>query len=87
MSTGMITNTNLFSLSSLVSAGRNQGDLSKSINRLSSGLRINTFMDDPSRMEISEKMRYELQVPPGAFHIVTAAELNENKNQQYIYHQ
>lgn len=57
MSTGMITNTNLFSLSSLVSAGRNQGDLSKSINRLSSGLRINTFMDDPSRMAISEKMR------------------------------
>lgn len=34
--------------------------------------------------EISEKMRYELQVPPGAFHIVTAAELNENKNQQVI---
>lgn len=57
MSTGMITNTNLFSLSSLVAAGRNQGDLSKSINRLSSGLRINTFMDDPSRMAISEKMR------------------------------
>lgn len=57
MSTGMITNTNLFSLSSLVAAGRNQGDLSKSINRLSSGLRINSFMDDPSRMSISEKMR------------------------------
>ena len=44
MSTGMITNTNLFSLSSLVAAGRNQGDLSQSINRLSSGLRINSFM-------------------------------------------
>ena len=57
MSTGMITNTNSFSLSSLVAAGRNQGDLSKSINRLSSGLRINSFMDDPSRMAISEKMR------------------------------
>ena len=57
MSTSMITNTNLFSLSSLVAAGRNQGDLSKSINRLSSGLRINSFMDDPSRMSISEKMR------------------------------
>ncbi len=50
MSTGMITNSNLFSLSSLVAAGRNQSDLSQSINRLSSGLRINTFMDDPSRM-------------------------------------
>ena len=53
----MITNSNLFSLSSLVAAGRNQSDLSQSINRLSSGLRINTFMDDPSRMAISEKMR------------------------------
>ena len=57
MSTGMITNSNLFSLSSLVASGRNQSDLSQSINRLSSGLRINTFMDDPSRMAISEKMR------------------------------
>ena len=57
MSTGMITNSNLFSLSSLVAAGRNQSDLSQSINRLSSGLRINTVMDDPSRMAISEKMR------------------------------
>lgn len=57
MSTGMITNSNLFSLSSLVAASRNQSDLSQSINRLSSGLRINTFMDDPSRMAISEKMR------------------------------
>ena len=57
MSTGMISNSNLFSLSSLVAAGRNQSDLSQSINRLSSGLRINTFMDDPSRMAISEKMR------------------------------
>ncbi len=57
MSTGMITNSNLFSLSSLVAAGRNQSDLSQSINRLSSGLRINTFMDAPSRMAISEKMR------------------------------
>ena len=57
MSTGMISNTNLFSLSSLVAAGRNTSDLSSSINKLSSGLRINTFMDDPSRMSISEKMR------------------------------
>lgn len=57
MSTGMISSTNLFSLSSLVAAGRNQSDLSSSINKLSSGLRINSFMDDPSRMAISEKMR------------------------------
>lgn len=57
MSTGMISNTNLFSLSSLVATSRNQSDLSQSIKRLSSGLRINSFMDDPSRMSISEKMR------------------------------
>lgn len=57
MSTGMISHINLFSLSSQVATGRSQHDLSQSINRLSSGLRINSFMDDPSRMSISEKMR------------------------------
>ncbi|MCM1086856.1 MAG: glycosyltransferase family 4 protein [Muribaculaceae bacterium] len=36
------------------------------------------------KKEISEKKRRELQVPTKAFHIVTAAELNENKNQKVI---
>lgn len=34
--------------------------------------------------EISEEKRRKLHVPVGAFHIVTAAELNENKNQKVI---
>lgn len=57
MSTNMVANLNLFSSSSIIYAGRNQSGLNTSINRLSSGLRINSFMDDPSRMAISEKMR------------------------------
>lgn len=34
--------------------------------------------------EIKEKKRAELDIPENAFHIVTAAELNENKNQKVV---
>ena len=34
--------------------------------------------------EIKEDVRKELGIPQGALHIVTAAELNDNKNQQVI---
>lgn len=57
MSTSMIQNMNLFSMTPTVNAGRNQGALSSAIKNLSSGLQINKFMDNPSRMSISEKMR------------------------------
>lgn len=57
MSIGMITHTNLISMNSQMFAGRNQGKLNDSIHKLSSGMRINYFKDDPSRMSISEKMR------------------------------
>ena len=57
MSTSMIQNINLFSLTPQINSGRNQGALNTALTRLSSGMRINTFMDDPSRMAISEKMR------------------------------
>lgn len=36
------------------------------------------------RPEIREKKRAELDIPGSAFHIVTAAELNENKNQKVV---
>ncbi|MBD5449950.1 MAG: glycosyltransferase family 4 protein [Lachnospiraceae bacterium] len=36
------------------------------------------------KKEINEAKRRELHVPAGAFHIVTAAELNKNKNQKVI---
>lgn len=57
MSTSMIQNMNLFSMTPTVNAGRNQSALSSSIKNLSSGLQINSFKDNPSRMSISEKMR------------------------------
>ena len=57
MSTSMIQNMNLFSMTPTLNAGRNQSALSSSIKNLSSGLQINTFMDNPSRMSMSEKMR------------------------------
>ncbi len=57
MSTSMIQNINLFSLTPKVNSGRNQSALNTALTRLSSGMRINTFMEDPSRMAISEKMR------------------------------
>ena len=36
------------------------------------------------RPELREAMRRELDIPEGAFHLVTAAELNENKNHQAV---
>lgn len=36
------------------------------------------------RPELRETKRAELGIPAGAFHIVTAAELNENKNQKLV---
>lgn len=36
--------------------------------------------------ELEEEKRKELSVPQNAFHIVTAAELNDNKNQKVIIH-
>ena len=57
MSTNMIANVNLFSMSGHIAVGRAQGNMNTAINQLSSGLRINSFMDDPSRMAISERMR------------------------------
>ncbi len=42
------------------------------------GVNLEKFKPNP---EIASWMRKSLDVPEGAFHIVTAAELNENKNQ------
>lgn len=57
MSTSMIQNMNLFSMTPTVNSGRNQNALSSAIKNLSSGMQINAFKDNPSRMSISEKMR------------------------------
>ncbi len=42
------------------------------------------FVKFRPRPEMREEMRQRLQVPEGNFHIVMAAELNENKNQKAI---
>ncbi len=51
---------NLYSLSSQRYLGVNQSGLGKSIERLSSGLRINHASDDASGLAISEKMRGQI---------------------------
>lgn len=48
---------NLNSLSSQVSLGRTQDSMGKSLEKLSSGLKINSAADNPSGLAISEKMR------------------------------
>jgi len=50
-------NHNLLSLSAQRSIWTTQNDLDKSVQRLSSGLRINYAWDDPTGLGISERMR------------------------------
>ena len=55
---GLIVNTNLFSMNAQRNVGRTQRSLGTSIERLSSGLRINSAKDDAAGMAIS--MNYQL---------------------------
>jgi flagellin len=52
----MIINTNMSSLAAYRNLGRVDGQLSRSLERLSSGLRINRAADDAAGLAISEKM-------------------------------
>jgi len=54
---GYIINTNINSMNSQVSAGSVQRDLSNSLEKLSSGLRINKAADDSSGMAIADSLR------------------------------
>lgn len=58
---GMRINTNTQALNALRSLGMTEMDMSTSIARLSSGLRINTAADDPAGLIISEGMRAQLK--------------------------
>jgi flagellin len=51
-----IINTNLLSLNAQTNTTRSQMSLSKSIQRLSSGLRVNTAADDAAGLSISQRM-------------------------------
>ncbi len=53
---GLIVNTNIMSLNAQKNVGRVQGRLGTSIERLSSGLRVNSAKDDAAGLAISMKM-------------------------------
>ena len=53
---GLLVNTNLFSLNAQKNVGRVQGNLGTSIERLSSGLRVNSAKDDAAGLAISTKL-------------------------------
>jgi len=53
---GLIVNTNLFSLNAQRNIGRVQNGLGTSVERLSSGLRVNSAKDDAAGLAISMKL-------------------------------
>jgi len=53
-------NTNISSLRAITQLQKNQNNLSTSLQRLSSGLRINTGKDDPAGLIASEGLRSEI---------------------------
>ena len=53
-------NTNVSSLVSQITLGRNTGDLQQALTRLSTGLRINTGKDDPAGLIASEALRSDI---------------------------
>ena len=57
----MRINTNVMALSASNVLAKNQNTVQKSINKLSSGLRINSAADDAAGLAISEKMRSQIR--------------------------
>ena len=57
----MSVNTNLFSLNAQRSLNKSQSSLSTSMQRLSSGLRINSAADDAAGLAISERMNSQVR--------------------------
>ncbi|MBO0924849.1 flagellin [Cellulomonas sp. zg-ZUI199] len=57
---GLSINTNLAALNAYRNLGTTQGDLSKSLEKLSSGLRINRAADDAAGLAISEGLRAQI---------------------------
>ena len=54
-------NTNVSSLNAQRNLGKSQGDLSRSMQRLSSGLRINSAKDDAAGLAISDRMTSQIR--------------------------
>lgn len=57
----MVINTNIASLNAQRNLGRTQGMLSQSLERLSSGLRINSAKDDAAGLAISNRMTAQIR--------------------------
>jgi len=57
----MRINTNMMALNAQNKLSKNQGSVEKSIQKLSSGLRINSAADDAAGLAISEKMRAQIR--------------------------
>ena len=57
---GMSINTNLSALNTYRNLNSTQNDLSKSLEKLSSGLRINRAADDASGLTISEGLKSQV---------------------------
>lgn len=53
-------NTNIISLSTQNNLSKSQSDLARSIQRLSSGLKINSAIDDPAGLAIASRMRAQV---------------------------
>src|SRR6185436_11477690 len=53
-------NTNISSLQAIHTLGRNQGDLATRLQRLSTGLKINSGKDAPAGLIASESLRSEI---------------------------
>lgn len=56
-----VINTNILSLNAQRNLGRSQGALAQSLERLSSGLRINSAKDDSSGLAISERFTSQIR--------------------------
>jgi flagellin len=58
---GLTINTNIASLNAQRNLGKSQGTLNKSLQRLSSGLRINSAKDDAAGLAISNRMASQVR--------------------------
>ncbi len=58
---GLSINTNVMSLNAQRNLGNSQNALSKSMQRLSSGLRINSAKDDAAGLAISDRMTSQIR--------------------------
>ena len=57
----MIVNHNMAASNELTQLNRNSSALSKSLQKLSTGMEINSSADDPSGYQISERMRVQIR--------------------------